>query len=80
MVYPAHIVRNQRSLKIKGMESAGATAGSIRTNLRGYDTDASDETRAAPAHQEVRYKAFIQAESDPLSEHSIQNFPLRCKK
>lgn len=80
MTYSAHVVRHHKPSKIKGMESAGATAGFIRTSLHGYDTDTSNETRAAPTHQEVRYKAFLQAEPEHLSEYSIQNFPVKGKK
>lgn len=80
MTYSAHVVRHHKPSKIKGMESAGAAAGFIRTNLRGHDTDASDETRAALAHQEARYKAFLQAEAEHFSEYIIQNFPEKSKK
>ena len=80
MIYSAHVVRHHKPSKIRGMESAGATAGSIRTSLRGYDTEASDETRAALTHQEARYKAFLQADADRFPEYIIQNFTEKGKK
>lgn len=80
MTYSARIVRrNTKSSKAKGMESAGITAGLLQTSLRNCGFRNSNITKVIPVHQEVKYKAFLQAEQDDPSTFSIQKFPIKGK-